>query len=369
MLPYIVVFSLSIFLYKCSLKSVSRGLSKICLLLCILVPSLLVGFRDESLGLDWRGYGIEIWKIANHIDRFADFLSVYTAIESGYKLINYAVAHISGNCHVFFFFHQLILISIAVTIAYMYREHRNSEYILLFYFLYLFNPSINILRQSIAMMISFLAYVVWDKKYFKVSYTLSAVACLFHFSAIIAFCIYILSKQKYFFMKYKQPILLFLLFFFLSNSSLIMEGSVYSNALRNLIDLNIVSGHYTGYIDQSGLVSIHKTDIAFLIGVMLFVMIGPIKERNKETCAQIMVLALVAFFLNLLGNVTDIAFRVAYYFVIPISILISRVSSRNEENQKACILFSVLLALRLIYFAYSNGAENTIPYSSVILGI
>ena len=148
-----------------------------------------------------------------------------------------------------------------------------------------------------------------------------------------------------------------------------MEGSVYSNALRNLIDLNIVSGHYTGYIDQSGLVSIHKTDIAFLIGVMLFVMIGPIKERNKETCAQIMVLALVAFFLNLLGNVTDIAFRVAYYFVIPISILISRVSSRNEENQKACILFSVLLALRLIYFAYSNGAENTIPYSSVILGI
>jgi hypothetical protein len=80
-------------------------------------------------------------------------------------------------------------------------------------------------------------------------------------------------------------------------------------------------------------------------------------------------LATTAIFFNLFGNITDVAFRVAYYFVLPIAILIPRVSSKNSENQKSCILFSVLLAIRLLYFAITNRAENTVPYVSAILGI
>ncbi|WP_163438651.1 EpsG family protein [Fibrobacter succinogenes] len=368
MLPYLITFSASFFLYKCALKPVSKKLRFACLLLCALIPSFFAGLRDETLGWDWAGYGVTIWNLATHTDSFSRLLSFFPAIESGYKLINYVVAAISHDCHVFFFFHQLILISIAIAIAYMNREYRNSEIILLFYFFYLYNPSFTMLRQAVAMMISFLAFAVWVRQYNKCSYVLSAVAGLFHFSAIFAFFAYILLKFKHFLTKYMVFVLLISVAVFVAYHT-ILTGQVYSQLMTKLIASNIISGHYGGYIDQSGTVSIHKTDVLFQIGIILVTFSFPKKNRNKEVCALIVYLALTAIVLNMFGNVTDVAFRIAYYFIPPIAILIPRVSIKNRDNQKVCIMFFCLLAIRLFYFAATNGAENTVPYRSSILGM
>ncbi len=370
MLPYLITFSLSFISYKCALLRVSKYLRIFCLLMCVLIPSFLAGFRDDTIGWDWRGYGSTIWDLSTHIDNFYHLLSYYPAIEPGYKLINYAVAFISRDFHVFYFFHQLLLVSIAVTIAFMNRKYRYSETILLFYLLFLFNPSMTMLRQAVAMMISFFAFAMWDRHNNKCSYVFSAIACLFHFSAFVAFLIYVISNCKRFLKKYSPVLLLvFIIVMILLFMGSISVNDFFSQTLKKMIDLNFVSAHYTGYIDQSDTVSVHKTDVLFQACLILMILCLPKKNRNKDTCSQIVFLAMSAIVLNMFGSVTDIAFRLAYYFIPPIAIYIPRVSTIDKENQRTCLIFVLLLSLRLFYFSISNGAENTVPYCSHILGI
>lgn len=363
MLPYLITFTLSLVAYSFAIRSLNRRLRILLIVISILLPTTLAGLHDPSLGLDWYGYGIDIWEIATNIHSFNSFLQYYPAIEPGYKLLNYAISFISSDYHVFFFFHQLILASIAVFVAYFNRNHKYSEIILIFYFLYMYNTSINIIRQSLALMMFLLAYTLWDSHYRKSSYSIFGISLFFHTSAVFAFPIYIVSAFKHFLRKYRVFIITAIIWtaYYTINS--------YTYILTQLIDLNIFSGHYIGYADQVGEVSIHKTDIAFQAGIIILLYCLPSKVKNKEICFQISMLALMAITLNLFGNITDIAFRVAHYFILPIAILMPRVSRSLKVNQIACIIFAILLASRFLYFVFSGGAENTVPYKSMLLGI
>ena len=362
MLPYLITFSLSLVAYRFATKPLKRRLRILCLVLCILPPTFLAGLRDAQLGRDWFGYGIDIWNLATHDHNLGQVLSQYPAIEPGYKLLNYAVGLISSDCHFFFFFHQLILVSIAVLVAYRNRKYQCSEIILFFYFFYMYNTSMTIIRQSIALMFVLLAYSLWDFQYKKKSIILIGVAGLFHVSSVFASFIYVLSICKKFLQKHQLIILITVIF-----ATYSIVGS-FTFILTKLIDMNIFSWHYIGYADQAGEVSIHKTDLVFQIGTALLTLY-PFKAKNKEISSQIFYLSLVAISLNMFGNITDIAFRVAHYFVLPIAILLPRISFATKEKIKACFFFAILLIARLAYFAYADGAENTVPYTSAILGI
>ena len=370
MLPYVIVFSISTLLYKFSLKNVSKSVCFLCLFSSVLLLSFLAGLRDETVGWDWRGYGITIWSLATKVEKLKDFIPLYPSIEIGYKILNFIVAGISHDYHVFYFFHQLILATIAVSIASAYRKQSYSEYIFLFYLLFLFNPSMTMLRQAVAMMLSFAAFAMWDKGRNKCSYVFSAIACLFHFSAVFAFFIYVIFKYADSIKKYQKVILVVLsLVLFLTVFNFISVNTFFSQILSKLIDLHIISTHYAGYVDQTGDVSLHKTDMLFQGCIIIMMFLLPKGSKNKLVCFQIFLCAMFAIVLNLFGNVTDVAFRVAYYFIPPIAILMPKVSKEKKVNQKACLVFFLLLIVRLLYFSQTNGAENTVPYVSCILGV
>lgn len=361
MLPYLITFTLSITAYRFATKPLKKWVRMLFLILSILPPTILAGLRDAKLGRDWFGYGIDIWNLATNHNLYQT-LTQFQAIEPGYKLLNYIIGYFSFDCHIFFFFHQMILVSIAVFISYRYRKYRCSEVILLFYFLYVFNTSMTIIRQSIALMLCQLAFMLWDSNLRKKSIAFIGIAFFFHFSSVFASFIYILSICKNFLRKHQIliPLTIILITYFTTNS--------FTHILTKLIELNIFSWHYIGYADQMGEVSIHKTDLIFQISILLLTIL-PIKAKNNVISSQILYFALIAISLNMFGNITDVAFRVAHYFVLPIAILMPRISSIPKENTKACLLFSFLLIARFAYFAYANGAENTIPYSSDLLGI
>ena len=335
----------------------------LCLFFAILPPAILAGVRDASLGRDWFGYGIDIWNLATNASSLAPVLGQYPAIEPGYKILNYIVGLFSSDCHAFFFIHQLILVTIAVAVAYKKREHHHSEFILLFYFLYMFNTSMTIIRQSIALMLCLLAYSLWDSQFRKKSYACLGFAVFFHVSAVFAFFMYVLSKCKNFLQKHQILILILVLF--------VTYNTVnsFTFILTKLIDLNIFSWHYIGYADQVGDVSIHKTDMAFQFAVLLLAWFLPSKIKNKEVSTQIFFLSLTAISLNMFGNITDIAFRVAHYFILPIAVLMPRIAKTPKSNRIACLIFAFLLLVRFLYFAHADGLENTVPYKSAILGI
>ena len=363
MFPYLITFSLSLIAYWFATKPLKKNLRVICLLLVILPPSLLAGFRDASLGIDWRGYGIDVWNFATHAGSVGYALDQFPSIEPGYKLLNYAVGLVSSDYHVFFFVHQLILVSVAVAVAYKKRMYGHSEIILVFYFFYIFNTSINIIRQSFALIICLLMFSLWDSQLRKRSFACLGLAGLFHVSAVFASFTFFLSICK------KIPRKKIMVIATLVFIAVYKAVDSFTYILTKLIQLNVFSWHYIGYADQIGSVYIHKTEVVFQIGIILLTYLFPLKNKNERTCAQIFFFALTAIALNMFGNITDIAFRVAHYFILPIAILMPRISYSSRENQKACLFFSLLLLVRFFYFAYSNGLENTVPYKSALLGI
>jgi len=363
MLPYLITFSLSILSYKFALKPLTKGLRFLCFLTCVLPPAILAGLRDDVLGRDWYGYGVVIWSLANHVENFGQLMSLYPAIEPGYKVFNYAISFISSDCHVFFFFHQLLLVSIAFFVAYRYRNNRFSEVIMLFYFLYVFNTSMTIIRQSIALMLCMLAYALWDSRNRIGAYVFTGLAGVCHVSAVFSIAVFVLTMCKKILQKHQILIMIavIVMTYYMVDS--------FSVILTKLIDMNIFSWHYIGYADQVGDVAIHKTDVAFQIAIIIMTVCYPSKKKDAEVCSRIFFLALSAIVLNMFGNITDIAFRVAHYFVIPIAILVPRISTISKDNRRICLIFLLLLTVRFLYFAYSNGAENTVPYASKLLGI
>ena len=364
MLPYLITWIFSICAYKFAIKSTTGYVRVGFLLLCILLPSLLAGVRDDTLGYDWMGYGVPIWESALTTDSLASFLQYYENAEFGYKLLNYIVAMFSTDCHTFFFVHQLILVSLAVYISYQYKDNGFSEIILLFYFLYIYNTSFNILRQAIALMFFFCAVCLWDKGKIHKSVFLSVLANLSHNSALFSILYFPFLKLKLFLQKnrIKTTIVMVGVSFFVITA--------FSSMLKGLIEMNVFSEHYVPYIDQIGEVKSHKIEIVFLLSVIVSLFVFTTQEnRNEPTFTQIYFLALISLLFQFFGNITDVAFRVAHYFVIPITILLPRISKNPCEVQRVCQAFLFLLLFRFIYSIYVNGAENTVPYTSKILGL
>jgi len=366
MLPYLIIFGISIYAYKCAIRPVSLNVRFFCIFICILLPSLLAGIRDESLGIDWPlGYGRIIWDSAVCSQNFFDLRASFVNAEFFYVFFNYLIAHVFSDCHFFFFFHQLLLITIATFIAFRYRKYGFSEIILLFYFLYIYNTSFNILRQSIAMMFFFGAVSLWGNNKKKGSMLCSFFAVISHTSAIFSILYFPFLKMKFFLEEKRKLVtmVLIVISFFVV--------ATFSSILRSFIDMGIFSDHYDAYVNQIGEVKSHKIEIVFLLSVIgsLFVFTSQ-ENRNEPIFTQIYFLALIALLFQFFGNITDVAFRVAHYFVIPIAIFLPRISLNRLESQKVCQAFLFLLFLRFCYnVCFVNGAENTVPYTSYILGI
>jgi hypothetical protein len=365
MLPYLIIWTASICAYKFAIKSTTGFVRVGFLLFCILLPSFLAGFRDESMGLDWNGYGIQVWNLALTVDSFSSFLLYNSEMELGYKLLNYVVASFSTDCHVFFFVHQLLLVSLAVFISYQYKDDGFSEIILIFYYLYLYNTSFTMLRQSVALMFFFCSVCLWDKGKIHKSIILSVLANLSHNSALFSILYFPFLKLKTFLQKKKATITIVMVV------ASFFAVAAFSSILSTIIEMNIFSEHYTAYIDQIGEVKSHKIEIVFLLSVIasLFVFTTK-KNRNEPIFTQIYFLVLIALLFQFFGNITDVAFRVAHYFVIPVSIFLPKISTNRWEVQKVCQSFFVLLFTRFIcLILFDRGAENTIPYMSKLLGI
>ena len=364
MLPYLITWTASICAYTFAIKSTTGFVRIMCLLLCVLLPSLLAGFRDDSLGYDWNGYGISVWNAALSAQSFASFLQDNEEIELGYKFLNYIAFLVSSDCHIFFFIHQLLLASLAVFVCYQYKDKGLSEIILFFYFLYIYNTSFNILRQSVAMMFFLTAVCLWDRNRISKSIYFSILANLSHNSALFSILYFPFLKFKSILQVNRKKITIVTLV------ASFFAVTAFSTLLTTLIEINVFSEHYIPYIDQIGEVKSHKIDIVFLLSTIVSLFVFTAQEnRNEPTFTQIYFLVLIALLFQFFGNITDVAFRVAHYFVIPVPIFLPRISKNLYEVKRVCQAFLFLLLFRLIYIIFISGAENTVPYASKILGL
>lgn len=145
-----------------------------------LIPCLVAGYREVSVGADIKVYGLYFFNrygIAK-----ADFI---TSKYPMFAMLARICGLVSGNIHFFLFsIELLILIPVMVTLDGYKNSVRYERAILYFYFLF-FNYSLNIMRQTIACSLLFFAYHMYRKKKIIIVVILVVIATGFHPTALL----------------------------------------------------------------------------------------------------------------------------------------------------------------------------------------
>ncbi len=139
------------------------------------------------VGTDMELYILPIFNdIATNEQNLMDFIESYPDIEVGYLFVNYVIAQLTDETFfILLAIHILIIIPLYIT-AMRWREHLSPVLFMFIFYMIFFQESLSIVRQSIALSISMLAFTLFFEKHYKWSCLFVVVAILFHQTAVIA---------------------------------------------------------------------------------------------------------------------------------------------------------------------------------------
>ena len=174
---------------------------KLIIFVCIMILSLLAGFRDASVGTDVMVYAygvtLEAAKVSNFKGLF-DFLFNSSAhlvneIESAYLFIAFIGVKIFKSLFGTLFLTSLIINTGVFVGLYRVKEHLSYNIAVIVYCFMFYQNTYNMMRQWMAMaVIIFGIKYIYDRNLIKYVITV-LVAMLFHRSAFIGVSLYLIA--------------------------------------------------------------------------------------------------------------------------------------------------------------------------------
>ena len=355
MLFYTVIFIISSFFFY--LASKDKTAINTYSVIAILIPSVVAGFRDLSVGVDTELYYPIFKSIStqNSIWYIADAANT----ELFYLILGYVGKYVGGYPF-FLFICQLLTISFIYLFAFKLRQHVYLWLVMFLYFCYFYNFSLNIMRQFVA--ISYVLYISIylfsgkNKKYFF----LSLFSLVFHTSAMIGsvflYLIYELngaSKNNKYVLVPIYITLLVVLYFYFQNL-----GSILS-----LIQVGRFS-EYIYYLSGDGSISATDFIYRFLFVLILYL---SIKYRILLPCVNCFygLLIITEISLLLLGLYAHYTYRIALYLSIFHLIYLSMFCKSNRFSfMSKYLCVCVVLLMGYVYWTYLQVFVNngTLPY-------
>ena len=368
MIIYLITFSISIvftFMAQKCFKNNKKSITGILMsMFAITMPTLLASFRDENVGTDVAVYMKKIFYLAANSDTFLNY-SQMTTIEFLYKVLNYIVACFSSNLHVFMFVAEFLIVSIVYISIYYYREKIPMWLAFLVFLLMYFNRSLNIVRQSIAIPITFLAFkYIKEKNIVKYVITI-IIATLFHSSAFVAgmsyFIYYMLKNEKH--TKFKTYLIIIIACLAIANYGTILSYLIYN--------AKILPMKYAIHI-PTGEISIPLTE-----SILKLMLILPILHCKKDLIKynddnEFLIFMLVIDFILLQAGmlapfVQRISFYFGYYYIYVIPQLYVFLNKKGYSNINVIYIFILFIYWYVVFVRMNYG--ETYPYTSGILGI
>lgn len=360
MLIYIFAFGISILLINLSGKIKKSFAYHIVLVLALLIPTIVAGVRDYSIGADVRGYGNYWYKQACVYDNYFTFIKVagWSSIDPGYASLNYVVSRFTDNPHWFYF----ALNGISNILIY-FGLKRNEDIcnvslgMSVYYFIF-WGITLNALRQSIAIALVFWGYYYVRKNNVFKFYLTVALATTFHKTALIAVVIHWLhfalnakieKKFSYFVIGVSSVFLLFSwqILTFLGKKGFI--ASRYLNYFRS---------------DSVGGGMIVRIVLYGTVSLVLFFLVNN-KEHYKEL-NDFRVFAIYSLLLSTLSCYNAQSVRLAHYldfFIIyGISYAVNKSYVKSKDTK---LLYYLIMLLALIYFIVIFGyrhSDQIVPF-------
>ena len=327
--------------------TMSQALSGIFALLGLLIPSILAGVRDFSIGTDITVYGNAWFERAHHIGLLKYLRwAVTSSIGLIYALLNYIVGLFTEDAHIFYFILMLVELTLVYKAVTYFRDKLSVPLAMLVYYFLFYNTTLNILRQSLALAIMAVAIANLARNRNKQFLLFWLIASLAHSSALLMIVlfpikIYSLQKEKRF-----HTLVLF------SVTSVTMI--LYSQILGLLIHFGILSERYAVYLgDIAAGGRMTRTAFFFIITILLLIGYPAFEKSYRKEIVLInstiisSALTLILFF----GNNQII--RIAYYFDLSLLFILpmlNRIIVFDFFEKKAKWLHIPILILLFVYW-------------------
>lgn len=379
MLIYLVFFSITILCAHIVERVKSVPLKRITFMGTVLFPSFLAGIRASTVGTDVLTYVRPIYWAAlsqpnllsyreTTVFRSFEFVPI-SNFESGYTFLVYLTTKVFGNFFSVLFVTQLLITGLSFVGLWKLKKIHNFSFPLsvCIYLFFFYNPSLNMVRQSIAMAFIMAGFPsLFEKKYIK--YMLYIVcACFFHKTAVIGMiCLIVFaifqSRRINGITNYSSRnarSILILLSIILASLLIVFIPPVTSFVFNTLH----LSDYENGYLKNSITSAVNQIVIRIPI---IIVILTVLKKRKKETfdyiCLSIMAIEVI---LSQLASGSVFAVRVVYYLMIFYCAIVPMILFKM--NRRNCAIGSSMIVIySLVYWWYNFiylGYNATVPFS------
>lgn len=366
---YLITFFASYLLLKISRTKKNKVVKFVAVFLALLLPSILAGMRDYSIGTDIEVYG-NIWfdravAYTKTRDLFA-YLKWANSSSIGvvYALVNYIVACFTSNSHWFYFILNLL------TNGLIYKAAKDNEdivdvpFAMLVYYLLFYNQSLNILRQSLALAFTLCSFKdIRENNVFKLLIW-SILAILSHNSAIVIIALFLIYKGVNSNFKIYMKLTIFI------GNVIVVVG--FSQIGSFLLKIGVLSSRYESFLStfQRGGAYTRLFLLCLPNLLMLFLLIkrnNAVKEAEafKYYTVSATILSFLAFRMTYITRVA-LYFDIFYILSIPLvwkNMKINVVNQRKSLNKIIIILYLIFYWM-FVYVYKQSGA--TVPYISFV---
>lgn len=327
------------------------------LFLSLIFLCTVAGARSITVGTDVNVY------VSRLIVVCKESLGLFSYLRNAnsdflFALIIY-ISNLTNSTHFVLFMIEFAVAAPIYWYAYENREKNSLTLTILIFLLTMYCISLNLMRQSIAIAFSILAYHYFDKKNYKKSVILLIAASLFHKTALIsvvAFCINKLIKSNF---KYKIGII------FLSLFGLFLAGM--------FMDKIVMLTSYSRYLNMVNLMrsfswlSLLKIIFWIVLGIFCY-RFGNDKEHKENT-----IIAVVFLLISLVLTITSFKIpgtgRLGYYF-LDLAYFIIVFEIPKAFKQRKFILAIIILILFALWWnmtAVDNDSSRVYPYESDVI--
>lgn len=362
----------------------------------ILLPVLLAGFRDFSIGIDVENYLYkDYYWVGVRTRDFWDYLRYYHSLGRGEYVFVFLLAilgKLTANFRVFLFLSHTVIITTMYVGAWRQRKSADPALIMMLFYLFFFNHSLNIIRQYMAMAMIFAAFKnVTERKYLRFCLVVLA-AYTIHSASVLALSIplihfflygntaegcYRLGKRSW--MSYKRfPLRVRKL---LLSLGLAMVVIMLVPVCRLLLSLELISRKYNFYLDNA---QINYSGIVTLMLLVEMAVVLLMRKHLKARCAHYdfyTTLSAVYLILLQLSAMIYSGRRIALFFALPNLVTLAYLAEAAPAYLGKYIHLRpaalnrlakcVILAAGLVYWTYFyvlKNASQTFPYLSVFSG-
>lgn len=377
MVVYLIGFAASLILIAMTEKKRTR-IFVIASAIALLIPCLIAGLRAQTIGTDVMVYVKPLTQAAIMADDLNDYFNSYwyaswrnlyaMDYDIGFSLLVYVVAQLTDSLGaVLFAIQACMILPIYLALTRTRKQFPVWLGMLVYYFLS-YNCTLNMMRQWVAMGFLLLAFQILTEKKLCLTLLLTAVACMFHSTALIALPLY----------------LIYWALNFLHGKRLVHNNFQIGAPMVVVMCLNVIAvaalfclplivkvlsavglEHFNSYLVGNEL-RLMTNQIVLRIPFFLLLLLNWKDLTNQSKLAPFFLCMLLFDTVAAqLLSVDDMAFRIASYFSLYSILWLPRVCACNQQPlaQRFSTVFLVVYCVFYWYYNYVYSMRHgTYPY-------